>query len=78
MVGLKQESDAESQQSERSFVDELGDLVCPELTFQQVFQTVELELPNSSLGLKIRMDSLVVFCFSAAADWICKLLWYWM
>jgi hypothetical protein len=36
MVGLKEEEDLESQQSDRSFLDEAADLLCPELTFQQV------------------------------------------
>jgi hypothetical protein len=39
MVGLKAEEDTESQQSEPSrstFVDEAAELLCPELTFQQV------------------------------------------
>jgi hypothetical protein len=36
MVGLQEEEDVESQQSERSFLDEAADLLCPELTFQQV------------------------------------------
>ena len=35
MVGLKTE-DEESQQSERSMVEEAADLICPDLTFQQV------------------------------------------
>ena len=39
MVGLKNEEDMESQQqqpSERSLVDEAADLLCPDLSFQQV------------------------------------------
>ena len=37
MVGLKSEPDEESQQSERSgFLEEAADLICPELSFQQV------------------------------------------
>lgn len=40
MVGLKAEEDLESQQSEpssrSSFVDEAAEILCPELTFQQV------------------------------------------
>ena len=38
MVGLKQEieEDLESQASERSFVDNAADLICPDLSFQQV------------------------------------------
>jgi len=37
MVGLKQEieEDLESQASERSFVDNAADLICPDLSFQQ-------------------------------------------
>jgi hypothetical protein len=36
MVGLKQQSDVESQQSERSgIMAEMSDLLCPALTFQQ-------------------------------------------
>lgn len=40
MVGLKDQqgtaADEESQQSERSMVDEAIDLLCPDLSFQQV------------------------------------------
>ena len=37
MVGLKNEEDLESQQSETSsFLDEAVDLMCPDLSFQQV------------------------------------------
>jgi hypothetical protein len=38
MVGLKSEQqDAESQQPvERTMLEEVGDLICPDLTFQQV------------------------------------------
>jgi RNA polymerase-interacting CarD/CdnL/TRCF family regulator len=40
MVGLnKEETDTESQQSERNFLDEAADLFCPDLTFQQVRRT---------------------------------------
>ena len=36
MVGLKDQEEEESQQSERSgFVEGAADLLCPELTFQQ-------------------------------------------
>ena len=36
MVGLRNDSDTESQQSQRSgFLEEVGDLLCPDLTFQQ-------------------------------------------
>jgi hypothetical protein len=40
MVGLKSEQqDAESQQppAERTMLEEVGDLICPDLTFQQVW-----------------------------------------
>lgn len=37
MVGLKNEEDLESQHSETSsFLDEAVDLMCPDLSFQQV------------------------------------------
>lgn len=48
MVGLKTEEDLESQQSEpsspsrSSFVEEAADLLCPELTFQQVIEVPTL------------------------------------
>jgi hypothetical protein len=47
MVGLKTaEEDLESQQSEQpsrsSFVDEAAEILCPELTFQQVRMTTRL------------------------------------
>jgi hypothetical protein len=42
MVGLnKEETDTESQQSERGFMDEAADLFCPDLTFQQVRRTLK-------------------------------------
>lgn len=39
MVGLKSgQQDVESQQpAERTMLDEVGDLICPDLTFQQVW-----------------------------------------
>jgi hypothetical protein len=42
MVGLNKEetADTESQQSERSFLDEAADLFCPDLSFQQVRRTL--------------------------------------
>ena len=37
MVGLRQEEDVESQNSEPSgILEEVSDIICPDLTFQQV------------------------------------------
>jgi hypothetical protein len=69
MVGLKREEDLEAQQqasqveSQRqrpSFVDEAAELLCPELTFQQVCSASSTPyLPKGSSGSNVFIHSLL-------------------
>ena len=82
MVGLKEE-DLESQQSERSLLDEAVDLLCPQLSFQQVSTVLmcfDSGMSHSALSINVANDALFsrLFFFFSAFNWFCQLFFYRM